>query len=148
MLKNTLFPPPRISAGLVFILPRLANALDLDNLITVSELDFHSKIKTGKSDKGVMTIEVSYQLYHLLHKIFPILNNVKHCQCLVNVKHIFSVQHKFECHLQQTTIETEKFFNIIILFVWKIPLNTLLARNTGSYIQIHSCCSSKFSFPR
>ena len=41
-----------------------------------------------------------------------------------------------------------KVVYVIILFVWKIPLNTLLVRNTGSYIQIHSCCSSKFSFPR
>ena len=97
----------RLSLVLILPRPRLAKALDLENLTTVQELDFHSKVKIGEYNKGLMTIEVSYHLYHSFHKIFPILNNVKHCQCL------FSVQRQVlmsSATVYRTTIETEKFF--------------------------------------
>ena len=95
-LKNTekyCLPPPSISAW-------FSNYKDTPKLLILiissprKNLIFTQKSKLV-NPKGVMTIEVSYHLYHLLHKIFPILNNVTHCQCH------FSVQHKFELHLRQ-----------------------------------------------
>ena len=112
---------PDTSKLLILIISSLCN-----NLI------FTQKSKLVNLTRGVMTIEIFYHLYHYLHNIFPILNNVKHCQCL------FSVQRQVlmsSATVYRTTIETEKFFYVIACF-WKIPLNSLFARNTGSYIQI------------
>ena len=75
-----------------------------------------------------MTIEVSYNLYHLLHKIFPILNNVKHALSMPFPAQVWMSS----ATVYWTTIETEKIFvSYHCLFLEDA---TLFARNTGSYI--------------
>ena len=72
-----------------------------------NNLIFTQKSKLVNLTRGVMTIEVLYHLYHYLHNIFPILNNVKHCQCL------FSVQRQVlmsSATVYRTTIDKDKFF--------------------------------------
>ena len=132
MLKNTPFIPLSISASLVSYYLDTSKLLILIISSPCNNLIFTQKSKLVNLTRGVMTIEVLYHLYHYPHNIFPILNNVKHCQCL------FSVQRQVlmsSATVYRTTIETEKFFYVIACF-WKIPLNSLFARNTGSYIQI------------
>ena len=75
-----------------------------------------------------MTIEVSYNLYHLLHKIFPILNNVKHALSMPFPAQVWMSS----ATVYWTTIETEKIFvSYHCLFLEDA---TLFARNTGPYI--------------